>query len=119
MGIFWFVGLAFCLGQTPTDAFFSGPVPEIRLQLAPDAENALRNEPRTYVKAQFRANGAKPVEIGIKIKGAAGSTRPYDDRPALTLNMDKYHRGQNFQGMDKFHLNNSVQDPTYLNELIG
>lgn len=119
MGFFWIVGLACCLGQTPSDAFFSGPIPEIRLLLAPDAENALRNDPRTYVKAQFSANGAKPVEIGIKIKGAAGSTRPYDDRPALTLNMDKYHRGQNYQGMDKFHLNNSVQDPTYLNELIG
>lgn len=119
MGILWLVGLGLFLGQTPSNSFFSGPVPEIRLQLAPEAENALRKDPRNYVKAQFSANGAKPVEIGVKIKGAAGSTRPYDDRPALTLNMDKYHRGQTYQGMDKFHLNNSVQDPTYLNELIG
>lgn len=119
MGIFLFLGFALSLGQSPSDLFFSGPIPEIRLQLAPDAENALRKDPRTYVKAQFSSNGSKPLEIGVKIKGAAGSTRPYDDRPALTLNMDKYHRGQTYQGMDKFHLNNSVQDPTYLNEWIG
>src|SRR5205085_4819584 len=32
--------------------------------------------------------------------------------------VDKYVEGQRFHGMGKFHLANSVQDPTYLQELI-
>ena len=32
--------------------------------------------------------------------------------------MDKFKDDQRFHGMDKFHLANSVQDPSYLSELI-
>jgi spore coat protein CotH len=32
--------------------------------------------------------------------------------------MDKFAKGQVFHGLDKFHLANSVQDPSYLSELI-
>ena len=32
--------------------------------------------------------------------------------------MDKFGRTRRFHGMDKFHLANSVQDPSYLSELI-
>ncbi|MEI6323911.1 MAG: CotH kinase family protein, partial [Gemmataceae bacterium] len=118
-----FIGLVllFCLpGQVNAhDAFFAGPIPELRFVIAPAEEASLRREPRKYVRAQFIENQGKGVEVGIKIKGAAGSTRPYDDKPALTINMDRYHREQSFHGMDKFHLNNSVQDETYLHEKIG
>ena len=118
-----FIGLVllFCLpGQVNAhDAFFAGPIPELRFVIAPAEEASLRREPRKYVRAQFIENQGKSVEVGIKIKGAAGSTRPYDDKPALTINMDRYHREQSFHGMDKFHLNNSVQDETYLHEKIG
>src|SRR5260370_9148043 len=40
------------------------------------------------------------------------------DRPALTLNFDKFNEGQRFHGLDKIHLNNSVQDPTWMTETI-
>jgi hypothetical protein len=53
----------------------------------------------------------------MKLKGAAGSFRDLGDRPALTLSMRK--KGERFHGLDKFHLNNSVQDESYLNELIA
>jgi spore coat protein H len=56
--------------------------------------------------------------VAIHLKGAAGSFRGFDDRPALTLNMDHFAKGQSFHGMDKFHLNNSVQDGSYLNEIL-
>lgn len=118
-----FIGLLiFCWipGQTNAhDPFFAGPIPELRFVIAPDEEASLRREPRKYVRAQFFENAGKSIEVGLKIKGAAGSTRPYDDKPALTINTDRYHREQAFHGMDKFHLNNSVQDETYLHEKIG
>jgi spore coat protein H len=36
----------------------------------------------------------------------------------LGVNMDKFGEEQTFHGMDKWHLSNSLQDPTYLTELI-
>src|SRR5207245_4926516 len=51
-------------------------------------------------------------------KGSAGSRRDLNDRPALTLNFDHFQEGQRFHGLDKVHLNNSVQDPSYLTELL-
>src|SRR6185503_14721816 len=57
-------------------------------------------------------------DVAVHLKGAAGSFRNLDDRPALTLNFDKFVDGQEFHGLQKIHLNNSVQDPSYLTELI-
>jgi spore coat protein H len=42
-----------------------------------------------------------------------------DDRPAFTLNFDRKAPGQKFHGLKKIHLNNSVQDSSYLNEKIS
>src|SRR6185295_20034700 len=36
-----------------------------------------------------------------------------------TLNFDKFARGQRFHGLQKIHLNNSVQDPSYLSEALA
>ncbi|MFQ3592210.1 MAG: CotH kinase family protein [Gemmataceae bacterium] len=52
------------------------------------------------------------------MKGAAGSYRGLDDKPGLTLNMNKHGVQQLFHGMDKWHLANSVQDGTWVHELI-
>ncbi|MEI7782098.1 MAG: CotH kinase family protein [Planctomycetota bacterium] len=57
--------------------------------------------------------------MAVRIKGGYGSARDLDDRPSLTLNMDKHVRGRRFHGLDKFHLNNSVQDDSLLRELLG
>src|SRR5262249_44617581 len=51
--------------------------------------------------------------------GRAGSFRPVDEsKPALTLNFDKFQKHQNFHGIDKLALNNSVQDSSYMTEAI-
>jgi hypothetical protein len=42
--------------------------------------------------------------------------QPIDAKPSLTLNFDKFAPGQRFHGLTKIHLNNSVQDPSYLCE---
>ena len=56
-------------------------------------------------------------DVAIHLKGAVGSFRNWSDKPALTLNLDKFVHDQNYMGLDKFHLNNSVQDNSYMNEL--
>lgn len=109
-------------GQNPaaeSDDFFNkGEVPQLAIELETKELDALRREPRKYVKATLKEGDKVYKDIGIHLKGAAGSFRGIDDKPGLTLNMDKFTDGQRFHGMDKLHLANSVQDPSYLSELI-
>ncbi|HAM71728.1 MAG TPA: hypothetical protein DCM86_08810 [Verrucomicrobiales bacterium] len=103
-----------------TDLFFnSGPVPFIRVEIPEDGMKQLRREARQYVRATVTEGGHVYTNVGVHLKGAAGSFRPVDaENPALTLNFDKFQEGQKFHGLDKLHLNNSVQDPSYTTELL-
>ncbi len=103
-----------------SDEFFEkGMIPQLKIEISKKEEEKLRANNRAYVKCTLTENGeVKYKDVGIKMKGAAGSFRGLDDRPALTLNMDKFEKGQRFHALDKFHLNNSVQDESFISELI-
>lgn len=103
----------------PTEEFFQqGMIPEIRITLTDKEEQQLRRDLRRYVDITFTENETNKFKnVKMKLKGAAGSFRELGDRPALTISMRK--KGDRFHGLDKFHLNNSVQDESYLNELIA
>jgi spore coat protein CotH len=103
-----------------SDAFFRrGEIPRLKIEIAQTELERLQQNHRVYVRAQVVENDKTGYQsVGIKLKGAAGSFRGLDDRPALTLNFDKFRDGQKFHDLDKIHLNNSVQDASYLNELI-
>lgn len=107
------------------DNFFTRrDIPELRIEIAEPELQKLRQDARKLVKAKLIENGTKVyADIGVKLKGAAGSFRGVDDRPAMTINIDKFvakdAAKSSFHGLDKFHLNNSVQDGTYLNELVS
>ena len=103
-----------------SDTFFqSGAIGQLRITVEKKELEKLQAEPRSYVKAAIEENGQTKYQgVALKLKGAAGSYRDWDDRPALTLNMTKYNKQGNFHDVVKFHLNNSVQDDTYLSELL-
>lgn len=100
------------------DFFTAGKIPTIELIVDKREADSLRREPRKYAKATLKVGDKTYADVGVHIKGAAGSWRNFDDKPGLTLNMNKFKVSQRFHGMDKFHLANSVQDPSYLSELI-
>jgi len=101
------------------DAFFKTPrVVELAIEIAPGDYEALKREPRKYVRATLKEGARTWKNVAVHLKGAAGSFRQVDDKCGLTLNMDKFEDGQHFHGLDKFHLNNSVQDPSFVSELI-
>jgi spore coat protein H len=75
--------------------------------------------PRPKVKAVIREGAMVYENVALHLKGAAGSFRSIDDRPAMTLNFDRFEPGQKFHGLDKLSLNNSVQDPTLCNERLA
>jgi len=102
-----------------SDEFFDRrPVPELRIRLEPKQIEKLRGEPRKFVEGELIENGAQTWQkVRVKLKGAAGSFRPVDDRPALTVSLKK--SDARYHGLEKFHLNNSVQDESYLEEFVA
>ncbi len=109
----------------PVDAFFArGPVPRLKVEIAQKEMDALRREPRKYVRATIREiEPGQPdkvyADVGLHLKGRAGSFRGVDDRPGLTIDFGRFDGTKKFHGLSKLSLNNSVQDPTYLSEYIG
>jgi spore coat protein H len=57
--------------------------------------------------------------VGIHLKGATGSFRSLDDKPSFTLDFGRFMEGGKVQGLRKIHLNNSVEDPTYIKDQLG
>ncbi len=100
------------------DFFKADKVLTLEIELGKKELDALRRDPRKYVEATLKDGDKVYAKVGVHIKGAAGSFRGIDDKPGLTIKMSKFKEEKLFQGMDKFHLANSVQDPSYLSELI-
>ncbi len=102
-----------------TDAFFAeGKIPTLTITIAPKDVESLKREPRKYVKATIKDGDTTYTDVAVHLRGSAGSFRGFDDKPGLTVNMDKFTDDLVYKGMDKFHLANSAQDPSFLSELI-
>jgi spore coat protein CotH len=106
--------------KDPAGEFFKAEKAiEISLEIGPKEMDSLRKQDRTYVKAKLTEGKDAYRDVGVHLRGSAGSYRPIDDfKPGLTINMDKFVDDQRFHGLDKFHVCNSAQDPSYLSELI-
>ncbi len=106
----------------PARKFFaSAPILKVEIQLDPENRESLRHKPREYVAATLFIDGRKKrwPNIGIKLKGAAGSFREIDDRPGFTINLGKFGGEKRFHGLKRFHLNNGAQDESRLSEWLG
>ncbi len=110
------------------DELFSGNVvPKLRIEIPPAGMRVLRNyeqekggprPERVDVQATVREGDKIYTNVAVHLKGS-WSFQPVDEKPSLTLNFDKFAPGQRFRGLDKIHLNNSVQDGTYLHEALA
>lgn len=101
-----------------SDAYFrKGAICLIELDVPQESADSLRKDPRTYVRCRVLVDGKCVSEsAGVKIKGSAGSFQSYDERPAFTIDLDRFGEAPRWNGLEKFHLNNSVQDPSLLSE---
>lgn len=102
----------------PAATLFDGQPRLLAITVDAEGVDRLRNDPRRYVSATL-VDGERTMKVAVKLKGAAGSFREFDDRPALTVAVNRSDREQRFHGLARFHLNNSVQDPTLLNEWLA
>jgi spore coat protein H len=107
--------------KDPSEEVFkpAGAVPKFKVTVDADNLRLLKKEPRKHVRCTVQVGNETFEDVAIHLKGAAGSYREWDDRPALTLNFDKFKDGQKWQGLDKIHLNNSAQDGSVMHEILA
>jgi spore coat protein CotH len=102
------------------DIFENGRIPRLEIAIEAQEMETLRRTPRGWVRATLREDGATLYkDVGIKLKGSFGSFRRVDDKPAFTIDVSRHEQGQEFHGLTKLYLNNSIQDPSYLREWIA
>ena len=110
-----------------TVALFTGPIPRLQIEIPADGMKVLREYKQVWrqerperidVRVTVREGGRVYTNVALHLKGSY-SFQPIDGKPSMTLNFDKFAPGQLFHGLDKIHLNNSVQDPSYLSEAFA
>jgi spore coat protein H len=103
------------------DEFFAKPsFPTLTFEFKPEEWENLKKDNRRYAEVTMKEEGGKVYrKVAVKLKGAAGSFQGPDGKPGLTLNFDKFKGAERYHGQKKFHLNNCVQDGTFLMEKIG
>lgn len=122
------LALGFCLspalGSNVEDAknqaasvalFSNNQVLELRLEIPAPGIESLKKENRKFVRATIKEGEHIYRAVGVHLKGV-GSFRPIGEKPSLTLKFNEFTSGQRFHGLTRIMLNNSVQDPTYINE---
>jgi hypothetical protein len=109
------------------DLFVARQVPRLHIEIPPEGMKILRGyhqvwretrPKRVDVKATIREGSRVYTNVAIHLKGSF-TFQPIDAQPSLTLNFDKFAPGQRFLGLTKVHLNNTVQDPSYLSEAFA
>jgi spore coat protein H len=101
------------------DLFTNCALHSLVIELSPTNLQRLRTEPRRKVPATVREGPRVYTNVAVHLKGALGSFRGVDDKPGLSLNFGTWAPSQRFHGLRKVMLNNSVQDPSYLNEKLA
>jgi spore coat protein H len=94
-------------------------VVRISILLSAEAISSLAKDPRQNVTGTMREGAIAYEGVKIHLKGSVGSFRAIDDKPGFTVSFAKSDADRLFHGTSKIHLNNSVEDPTYLNEKLG
>jgi hypothetical protein len=114
-------------GATAPPLFTNGLVPQMSIDIADESMEVLRGyrqiwgQPRPErvdVKVTVSEGDRIYTNVALHLKGSF-TFQPVDGKPSMTLNFAKSSPGQLFHGLDKLHLNNSVQDPTYLCEMLA
>ena len=91
---------------------------EVRIELTEEATRALSSEPRQSLSARVQFGSGQLLDAQVKLKGH-GSFQRLDQKPSFTLQFDPARVSNVPFNSRKIHLNNSVEDTSYLKEKIG
>ena len=83
----------------------------------PDCLGSPFPNPFTYFPATVTIDGEVLENVAVRKKGFIGSLSA--DKPSLKISVDEVEPGRTFHGLEKITLNNSVQDPAYVDQCIA
>src|SRR4029434_5279607 len=102
-----------------SEAFFADPtIREFDLRISETALAQLSQSPRTYVAAEIREGETVLTNVGVHLKGVS-SFRTIEQKPSFAIKFDQFVEDQTYRGLKKLMFNNSVQDRTYVSELLA
>lgn len=116
------------LPNTPApdlDALLFDPltVRSIKITMPQASIDSLWVDSATYVPGTFTLEAGAdvhgPVPVGLRIKGKYGSFQTLDGKSALKVKFNYEAKGQRFRGLKKLTLNNMVQDPSMIHEVLA
>jgi CotH kinase protein/RTX calcium-binding nonapeptide repeat (4 copies) len=114
-------------GEPPADdpaawLFSPDAVVEIDLALPQESIDALNSDPGEYQDGTFSLTTPSevygPFNVGIRLKGT-GSFRPLSGKAAFKVKMSHSVPGQRFLGLKTLTLNNMIQDPSMIHEVLA
>jgi len=103
---------------TGDDLFYAPKVHRLKIELAEGASEALRKDPKQYVKATLTEGGKAYANVGVRLKGSA-PFEGMEKKPSLAIKFNEFVKDQEFHGRGRVLLNNAGKDPTYMCEAIG
>jgi spore coat protein CotH len=123
-----------CWGTETLDTFFGlSRIHDVEITVAGPGMDSLTEEPRRYTHGSVTIDGCTYHDVGVRLKGGAGSFVPIggtypeisDDgngRPgknAFIVDFNRFVSGTNHIGLEKLTINNAVQDPSFIHETLG
>lgn len=100
------------------DLFARPTVWKLKIEIPSGGQEALRKDPKEYVKATVRAGDVTLTNVGVRLKGQT-TYQSIDKRPGLTLKFNEFVKGQELMGRTKVLLNNSIQDPSCIAAIVA
>lgn len=99
--------------------FFADPkVRTFQIDIPEAGLASLLRYPRTNVQVTVREGKLVLTNVALHLKGM-GSFRTVDEKPSFAVKFDEHNPEQEYSGLNKLMFNNSVQDPTYVAELLA
>jgi spore coat protein CotH len=103
----------------PLDVFSLDRVHTVDLEIDEALFPQLEADHETRVRANITYDGVRLEDIGIRVKCGIGSCTTLADKAGFSIKFDQFVEGQELGGFDRLVLNNSIQDTSYSNELLG
>ena len=100
------------------DLFARPSVWKLKIEIPSGGQEALRKDPKEYVKATVRVGDMVLTNVGVRLKGQT-TYQSIDKRPGLTLKFNEFVKGQDLMGRTKVLLNNSLQDPSCIATIVA
>ena len=115
------------------EEFFAMQVHRVDIEVDETGVQSLLASPREYVRGTVTVDSVPHLDVGVRLKGGAGSFIPLDgDYPVISgagngkpgksafiVDFERYQAGRCMLGLRKLALNNLVQDDSGIHEVLG